>query len=53
MKIEYRQGDLFQTDVRHIVHGCNAQGVMGKGVAKLVKDLIFQYPFQTLELPSS
>ena len=39
MKIEYRQGDLFQTDVRHIVHGCNAQGVMGKGVAKLVKEL--------------
>lgn len=39
MKIEYRQGDLFQTDIRHIVHGCNAQGVMGKGVAKIVRDL--------------
>ena len=39
MKIEYRQGDLFQTDIRHVVHGCNAQGVMGKGVAKLVRDL--------------
>ncbi len=39
MKIEYREGDLFKTDIRHIVHGCNAQGVMGKGVAKLVRDL--------------
>jgi len=39
VKIEYRQGDLFKTDIRHIVHGCNAQGVMGKGVAKLVRDL--------------
>jgi O-acetyl-ADP-ribose deacetylase (regulator of RNase III) len=39
MKIEYRHGDLFQTDIHHIVHGCNAQGVMGKGVAKLVRDL--------------
>jgi O-acetyl-ADP-ribose deacetylase (regulator of RNase III) len=39
MKIEYRQGDLFQTDIRFIAHGCNAQGVMGKGVAKLVRDL--------------
>lgn len=39
MKIEYREGDLFKTDIRHIVHGCNAQGVMGKGVAKLVREL--------------
>jgi O-acetyl-ADP-ribose deacetylase (regulator of RNase III) len=39
MKIEYRQGDLFETDIRYIAHGCNAQGVMGKGVAKLVRDL--------------
>jgi O-acetyl-ADP-ribose deacetylase (regulator of RNase III) len=39
MKIEYRQGDLFKTDIRHIVHGCNSRGVMGKGVAKLVKEL--------------
>lgn len=39
MKIEYRQGDLFKTDIKCILHGCNAQGVMGKGVAKLVKEL--------------
>jgi O-acetyl-ADP-ribose deacetylase (regulator of RNase III) len=39
MKIEYRQGDLFQTDIQHIAHGCNARGVMGKGVAKQVRDL--------------
>lgn len=39
MKIEYRQGDLFKTEINCIVHGCNAQGVMGKGVAKLVREL--------------
>lgn len=41
MKIQYRKGDLFQTDIRTIVHGCNAQGVMGSGVAKIVKE---RYP---------
>lgn len=38
MKIEYLKGDLFQTDIKTIVHGCNAQGVMGSGVAKIVRD---------------
>lgn len=37
MRIEYRQGDLFKTEIKHIVHGCNARGVMGKGVALQVK----------------
>lgn len=37
MKIEYRQGDLFETDIKHIAHGCNARGVMGKGFALQVK----------------
>jgi O-acetyl-ADP-ribose deacetylase (regulator of RNase III) len=32
------QGDLFDTDAPVIVHGCNCQGVMGAGVAKIVKD---------------
>lgn len=39
MKIKYIQGDLFSTEHKYIVHGCNAQGVMGKGVAKLVREL--------------
>lgn len=38
MKIEYRQGDLFATDIEYILHGCNSKGVMGSGVAKVVKD---------------
>jgi O-acetyl-ADP-ribose deacetylase (regulator of RNase III) len=38
MKIEYRQGDLFETDIKAIAHGCNAQGVMGSGVAKIIYD---------------
>lgn len=41
MKIEYRKGDLFRTDIDTIVHGCNAQGVMGAGVAKVIRD---RYP---------
>lgn len=32
-------GDLFEADCDFLVHGCNAQGVMGSGVAKRVKEL--------------
>jgi len=41
MQIEYVKGDLFQTPIKTIVHGCNAQGVMGSGVAKIIKE---RYP---------
>lgn len=34
----YIAGDLFKTDIPVIAHGCNAQGVMGSGVAKIVKE---------------
>ena len=34
-------GDLFTTDAQYIAHGCNAQGVMGSGVAKIVRE---RYP---------
>lgn len=37
MKIEYINGDLFKTDIHYIAHGCNAQGVMGSGVAAIVR----------------
>ena len=36
--IEYIKGDLFDTPHHIIVHGCNAQGVMGSGVAKIVRE---------------
>jgi O-acetyl-ADP-ribose deacetylase (regulator of RNase III) len=39
MKIEYRSGDLFNTDIELILHGTNAKGVMGSGVAKIVREL--------------
>jgi O-acetyl-ADP-ribose deacetylase (regulator of RNase III) len=39
MKIEYRQGDLFATDIKYILHGCNSKGVMGSGVAKAVRNI--------------
>lgn len=37
MDIKYIKGDLFKTDEHVIVHGCNARGVMGSGVAAIVK----------------
>lgn len=42
MKIQYVKGDLFMTDATHILHGCNAQGVMGSGIARIIRDT---YPY--------
>jgi O-acetyl-ADP-ribose deacetylase (regulator of RNase III) len=41
VKIIYKTGDLMQARERFILHGCNAQGRMGSGVAKLIRD---RYP---------
>jgi O-acetyl-ADP-ribose deacetylase (regulator of RNase III) len=41
MNIEYVKGDLLQTEVKHIIHGCNSKGVMGSGVAKVLRE---KYP---------
>ncbi len=41
MKIEYQTGDMLAGPEIVIVHGCNAQGVMGSGVAKAIRD---RYP---------
>lgn len=38
MKIEYIKGDLFDTEIYVIMHGCNAQGVMGSGVARIIRE---------------
>lgn len=35
--ITYKTGDLLQADEFAIAHGCNAQGLMGAGVARLVR----------------
>lgn len=37
--IHYYKGDLLAVKRGIIVHGCNAQGVMGSGVAKAVKEM--------------
>lgn len=37
MKIEYRFGDVLGTEIKHIVHGCNAQGVFNAGIAKQIR----------------
>ena len=37
MKIITKTGNLMHVKSGHIVHGCNAQGVMGSGVALAVK----------------
>lgn len=36
--ITYVQGDALETNDPIIVHGCNAQGVMGKGIAKSIRE---------------
>lgn len=41
MEIEYREGDILEGDEEYVVQGCNAQGVMGSGLAKLIRD---RYP---------
>ena len=41
MRIQYRKGDLLASPIRILLHGCNAQGVMGAGVAKAIRD---RYP---------
>lgn len=41
MKIIYKTGDLMQATEPFILHGCNALGKMGKGVALLIKE---RYP---------
>lgn len=42
MKIEYKIGDLLVDGLADglgfIAHGCNAQGVMGSGIARSIKD---------------
>ena len=39
--IKYKQGDLLSLTEGVIVHGCNAKGVMGSGVALAIKE---KYP---------
>lgn len=36
--LTYIQGNLFDTTDEIICHGCNARGVMGSGVAKIIRD---------------
>ncbi|RYD53974.1 MAG: hypothetical protein EOP83_22665 [Verrucomicrobiaceae bacterium] len=38
MKIEYVTGNILDAPERIVVQGCNAQGVMGKGLAKSIRD---------------
>jgi len=35
--IKYVKGDLMKAPEKMIIHGCNAQGVMGSGVAYLIR----------------
>ena len=37
--IEYRKGNLFAEKHDYIVHGCNSEGVMGSGVAKIIREI--------------
>jgi O-acetyl-ADP-ribose deacetylase (regulator of RNase III) len=37
VKIIYKTGDVTEASEKIIAHGCNAQGVMGSGVAKAIR----------------
>ena len=40
MSFEIKHGDLFASVKEgYVLHGCNAQGVMGSGVARIVRDM--------------
>jgi O-acetyl-ADP-ribose deacetylase (regulator of RNase III) len=41
IKIQTKTGNLLAVKSGHIVHGCNAQGVMGSGVALAVKNTYY------------
>ncbi len=41
MKIKYVSGDLLQAPEQYVLHGLSSKGVMGSGVAKLIRD---KYP---------
>lgn len=41
MPITYKKGDLLTSEETIIMHGCNAQGKMGSGIAKAIKE---KYP---------
>ena len=41
MSFNVRYGDLFSVEEGYIMHGCNAMGVMGSGVARIIRD---RYP---------
>ena len=41
MKIIYKEGDLFESSYKILIHGCNDRGVMGSGVALIVRE---KYP---------
>lgn len=36
--IHYKKGNLMHAEELYIAHGCNAQGVMGSGVAKAIRE---------------
>jgi len=56
MKIEYIKGNILDTDCMLIAHGCNAQGVMGSGVAKVIRGkwprvyYVYRSRFETIGL---
>jgi O-acetyl-ADP-ribose deacetylase (regulator of RNase III) len=41
MLLEYKHGDIFTTDCKYFVHGCNSHGIMSAGLAKMVRQ---KYP---------
>lgn len=36
--MKFKNGDICEAEENYILHGCNAQGVMGSGVAKVIRN---------------
>lgn len=51
--ITYKKGDLFSVKEGVIAHGCNAQGIMGSGVAIQVKRLYPEAYYDYLDMPKT
>lgn len=53
MTFKIKQGDMFADPKGYIMHGCNAQGVMGSGVANIIRQRYHEaYKVYALQYPN-
>ena len=53
MSLKFKYGDMFDEPKGYIMHGCNAQGVMGSGVANIIRQRYHEaYKVYALQFPN-